>query len=293
MRKKYMQFTTTITGEQVENFCKSTADENPIHNQQHMRELGKEIVVPGLYIFSLIVNFLQKNESLNFNTFRIFFGNIVGINEAIDLGFERSPISESQRYLYARTGADCFSLDNSRSFADIRSNGIGMEERGRHVPITYNKEQVHIFRKLLGLSNAALLSFLFSVSLASPMLISTIRKPVTDVDKEIAMLFNKSVYPEGISPLYQSLEIFRLENSTILEPEGQVDYWVQLEKEKAGKFYAANVSCGQSGKVMYNSRYRLVAVPNKVMLRMVRELKNQGSKKVEEAKTLNSGRTLA
>jgi hypothetical protein len=53
-------------------------------------------------------------------------------------------------------------------------------------------------------------------------------------------------------------------------------------------FYAANVSCGQSGKVMYNSRYRLVAVPNKVMLRMVRELKNQGSKKVEEAKTLNS-----
>jgi hypothetical protein len=46
-----MQFTTTKTGEQVENFCKSTADENPIHNQQHMRELGKEIVVPGL-IFS-------------------------------------------------------------------------------------------------------------------------------------------------------------------------------------------------------------------------------------------------
>jgi len=288
-----MQFTTTITGEQVENFCKSTADENPIHNQQHMQELGKEIVVPGLYIFSLIVNFLQKNESLNFNTFRIYFGNIVGINEAIDLGFERSPISESQRYLFARKGSDCFSLDNSRSFADIRPNGIGLEVRGRHIPITYNKEQVHIFRKLIGLSSAALLSFLFSVSLASPMLISTIRKPVTEVDKEIATLFNKSVYPEGTSPLYQSLEIFRLDNSTILAPEGQVDYWVQFEKEKAGKFYVANVSCGQNGKVMYNSRYRLVAVPNKVMLRMIRELKNQSSKKIEEVKTLNSGRTLA
>lgn len=288
-----MHFTTTIKGEQVEDFCRSTADENPIHNQQHMQDLGKEVVVPGLYIFSLIIKFLQKNEPLNFNTFRIFFGNIVGINEAIDLGFENSPISETQRYLFARTGSDCFTLDSCRSFADIRPNGVDLEARGRHVPITYSRKQVHIFRKLLGLSNTALLGFLFSVSLASPMLISTIRKPVTDVDKEIATLFNRSVYPEGTSPLYQSLEIFRLENSTILEPEGQVDYWVQFEKEKAGRIYTANVSCGQSGKLMYHSHYRLVAVPNRVMLRMVRELKHQSCSKAEEAKTLNSGRTLA
>jgi len=253
----------------VVNFCQATADDNPIHDPNYMNSQNKGVVVPGMLLFSTVVNFLHKKTGDYYNYYKLIFGNVICTNEKVDMGFENDG---EMKYLYAINGHDSFSTKKERSLVLRNGKSKGFTTDGIVRTMHYEQSQLETFRSLTQNFNKVLSDFLFAIAYASAALLKAIREPLTEVEREINKLLNKTINPEQVSPFYQTLEVFRTIPHTELNPQGSIDYNVRFEREKLNKTYTAHVVCQQNGKVFYHSIYKMVAIPDKLIMRMVKGL---------------------
>lgn len=265
-----MENKVLFTDSVVADFCKATADDNPIHDPLFMHSQNKGVVVPGMLLFSTIVNLLHRKTSEYFNYYKLIFGNVICTNEPIDLGFETK---DEQNYLYAINGHDMFSTKNDRSVVLKNIFPKNLYSWGISRVMSYQKTQLETFRELTNSFNNSLSDFLFTIAYASAALFKAIREPLTEVETEINRLLNKSINPEQVSPFYQTLEIFRENPHAELKPEGTIEYNIRFNREKANKIYLAQVKCMHNNMCFYQSEYRLVAIPDRLIMRMVKDNK--------------------
>jgi hypothetical protein len=83
---------------------------------------------------------------------------------------------------------------------------------------------------------------------------------------------DKSRNPAQLSPFYQSLEIFIPQSPKILYPKGNIDYQVHLIRKKKHRLYAAHLRCMQSEKLVFQAKYDLIAIPDRLIMRMIKDL---------------------
>jgi hypothetical protein len=263
-----MENKVLFTDSVVANFCKATVDDNPIHNPEFMYSQNKGVVVPGMLLFSTIVNMLHRKTKEYFNYYKLIFGNVICTNEPIDLGFETKG---EQNYLYAINGHDMFSTKHDRSVVLKNIDPKKPHPGGIVRAMPFQKTQLDTFRELTNSLNNTLSDFLFTIAYASAALFKAIREPITEVETEINRLLNKAINPERVSPFYQTLEIFRVNPHAELTPEGTIEYNIRFNREKANKIYVAQVKCMHNSQCFYQSVYRLVAIPDRLIFRMVKD----------------------
>jgi len=263
-----MENKVLFTDSVVANFCKATDDDNPIHDPVFMYSQNKGVVVPGMLLFSTIVNLLHRKTNEYFNYYKLVFGNVICTNESIDLGFEAKG---DHNYLYAINGHDMFSTKHDRSVVMKNIEHKEFHSDGIVRAMQFHKAQLETFRELTNSLNSTLSDFLFTIAYASAALFKAIREPITEVETEINRLLNKAINPDQVSPFYQTLEIFRVNPHAELKPEGIIEYKIRFDREKANKTYVAQVACVHNNQCFYQSVYRLVAIPDKLIMRMVKD----------------------
>lgn len=254
----------------VVSFCQATADDNPIHDPNYMYAQNKGVVVPGMLLFSTIINHLYQRTQECYNYYRLIFGNVICANEKVDLGYTPNLEKPEHKYLFAINGHDSFSTKLERSVAIKNGKGLNLLPNGIDRRLSYCSSQLETFRKLTNSVNHSLADFLFTIAYASAALFKSIREPLTEVEEEINRLLDKTVNPDQVSPFYQTLEIYRTRFDSELSNEGTIDYNIRFEREKQNKVYVAHVVCSQNTKVLYHSIYKLVAIPDKLIMRMVK-----------------------
>lgn len=262
---------TVFSDNQVIDFCGITADDNPIHNPSYMHAQNKSVVVPGMLLFSTIINLLHQKATESFNCYRLIFGNVICTNETIDLGFASTQDKAEHKYLYAINGHDMFSVKSERSIAFKNDSLTQLPINGIDRKLPYNRYQLNTFKRLTHSINDALSDFLFCIAYASAALFKAIREPLTEVEREIYRLLDKTINPDQVSPFYQNLEINQINNNILLSDKGEINYNINFTREKENRVYLAQVSCYSENQLLYQSIYRLIAIPDKIIMRMVKE----------------------
>ena len=88
------------------------------------------------------------------------------------------------------------------------------------------------------------------------------------MEREIDRLINGQ---SQISPFYHSLEIYIPKPFPVFTPGDAIDYHIHFEREKAMRLYSAYVRCESNGKVIFRSKYRLMGIPDRIILRMAKD----------------------
>ncbi|HSV87060.1 MAG TPA: hypothetical protein VLH61_00300 [Bacteroidales bacterium] len=265
-----MKLEYVFTDNQVVTFCKATCDVNPVHDPDYMYSREKRVIVPGMMLFSKVATMLFGAVGTSLDTYKILINSIVSTNETIVLGYEDGP--ENEKYIFAINKQDSFSFGKERSKVYLRNFPVEFPQSGRIQSLPVEKWQLVDFGKVIDCQNVILRDFLFGIAYASNALFKSISNPVTEVEKEINNFLDKSKNPDQVSPFYQSLEIFLPPDPNPLKSNRTIDYFIQFEREVAGRVYLAKVRCEQEGSVLYHSEYRLVAIPDKIILRMAKSL---------------------
>jgi hypothetical protein len=261
-----------FSNKSVVEFCRATADDNPIHNPEIMHNQNKGVVVPGMLLFSSIASLLHELTNDYYNYFKLVFGNVVCTNEDVELKVTTNPNNEDEKFLQAINGHDLFSTKKERSYATNTNSPLTFELDGVTRTLKYNKKQLNVFRSISSCVNKTLSDFLFAIAYASAALFKSIREPITDVEVEINQLLDKNLNPKQVSPFYQDLEIYRPGGFEGLNSDGELQYNVNFQREVKNRLYSAKVACIHNGSVLYYSIYKLVAIPDKLILRMVKNL---------------------
>lgn len=128
--------------------------------------------------------------------------------------------------------------------------------------------QMQQFAAMTGLIDNELGYLLFAITYASRGLLLSIDEPVTEVEREINRYLDKTINPEKISPFYQYLKIYLPSNGIKPQPNYNLDYLIHFERVKEGRTYNARVTCFQQWNLIYYSEYQLIAIPDRLIMRM-------------------------
>jgi len=264
-----MKFDYTFSNSDIVQFCKSTFDFNPVHDPDYMSSKGKRVIVPGMMLFSKVATLLFGTVGTALDTYKILINSIISANETVTLGFEDGP--DNQKYLFAINRHDTFSNGSDRSKVYLRKTTVEHPDVGSLVSLPVEQWQLDTFGKVIGCQNAILRDFLFGIAYASHALFHCIEQPQNEVEWEIHSFLDKTQNSNQISPFYQTLEIFLPPNPIPLKPQMPIDYKIHIEREVVGKVYIAHVKCEQQGALLYHSVYRLMAIPDRLILRMAKD----------------------
>jgi acyl dehydratase len=80
-----------FTDMQVVEFCRATCDWNTIHNPEFMASRGKHVVVPGMFLFALIVDLLYTRVGRTFDSFRVYFNSVISTGSRCKWGTMSRP----------------------------------------------------------------------------------------------------------------------------------------------------------------------------------------------------------
>jgi len=265
-----MKLEYVFTDDQVVTFCQATCDVNPVHDPVYMYSHNKRVIVPGMMLFSKVATMLFGAVGTSLDTYKILINSIVSTNEPITLGYEDGP--DNEKYIFAVNKQDSFSLGEERSKVYLRNTTVEFPKVGSLQSLPVERWQLESFGKVIDCRNVILRDFLFGIAYASNALFKCIGNPASEVEQEINQYLDKSKDSSQISPFYQTLEIFLPPDPNPLKPNRPIDYLIQFEREVAGRVYKAKVRCEQQGSILYHSEYRLIAIPDKIILRMAKNL---------------------
>lgn len=265
-----MKLEYVFSDDQVVTFCKATCDGNPVHDPGYMYSHNKRVIVPGMMLFSKVATMLFGAVGTSLDTYKILINSIVSTNEPITLGYEDG--TEDEKYIFAINKQDSFALGDQRSKVYLRNFSVEFPKLTSFQSLPIEKWQLESFGKVIDCKNVILRDFLFGIAYASNALFKCIGNPVSDVEQEINHFLDKSKSPNQVSPVYQMLEIFLPPDPNPLKPNHPIDYLIHFEREVTGRVYQAKVRCEQHGSLLYHSEYRLIAVPDKIILRMAKNL---------------------
>ena len=259
-----------FSDQEIIDFCKATQDTNEIHNPEFMKKMGKRVIVPGMLALSRTLNLEADYLKSKVNCIHVFFNSLLSSGDFATLCTTPVPDSASAMRLSAINHVDTLTTKNDYTKMYWNSKGVGNEVfQGilRSLPI--ESWQINHFFKLVGSKDHATNNFLFSIAYASQALLKSIDEPESEVELEIGRLINS---PSRISPFCQSLEIFFPHPFPVFNPGNHLDYYTHFEREKPNKLYTAHLRCESGGQLLFHARYKMMGIPDIIILRMAKEL---------------------
>lgn len=256
-----------FTDYSIQDFCRITLDDNHIHNPDFMSPMGKQVVVPGMFIFAIAAKLAAAHVS-KIRHIHVLFGSMISRGDAVRIGYE---VVEDGIRLLAVNGDDCLSIRDEHSVASIYPRVHEISSDGRIQQLRIEEKQLDRFHQLTGEADKAVNDFLFAVAYASKALNMSIGDPYTETETEINKLIDTSVNPARSAPFYQTLDIHLPEKGVSID-SGQIDYAISYIREKKNRSYLAHAHCSQNGQTIYHSVYRMIAIPERLILRMFKDL---------------------
>ncbi len=254
----------------IVDFCRATHDINEVHDPGYMAGIGKRAIVPGMFAFSAAINLASRFLKEEGNTIRVFFNTLLSSGDFADLVAEPGGM-EGDRFcrIYAINHKDTLTTGEEHTRIFSAPVVMPMQEEGIVRSLPLETRQIAEFTRLVGAGDPEVAGYLFAISYASQALYKSIAGAVTETEFEIDDLINHS---GRISPFYQSLEISLPRPIPPLVSEGELLYRTHFVREKFRKIYLAFLQCEQGGEVLFRSRYRLMAIPDAVILRMAKDI---------------------
>jgi hypothetical protein len=268
-----MTINTTFSNADIIAFCQATMDSNVVHSPEYMSIHNKEVVVPGMYLFSFLTSKLiaSCSKTTSCNTIEIFLGSLISAGEEVCLMVE-SALESQIWYLSAINSKDCFRIGENRSSLSFNSSPI-LKPTPSHIRILpFTNEQLTHFKRLLHTITDEWSDLLFTITYASQALFKAIAEPLDEVENEINRLLDKSKNPDQVSPFYQWLKIEIPEQRNCLNHGKPIEYHISFDREVANRAYIANVECRQDDRLFYHSKYKLIAIPDRLIMRMAKNL---------------------
>jgi hypothetical protein len=255
--------------QEIVEFCKATKDTNEIHNPLYMGEIGKRVIVPGMFALSRTLCLAEDYLKTKANYIKVLFNSLLSSGDFATLCTIPDPNDPDIVRLSAINHKDTLTSRNDYTRMMQVETGPEKSFRGILHRLDFEPRQVETFKRLVGISDTDVAHFLFAVSYASQALLKSIDNPQTEVEQEIDRLINRN---SKISPFYQSLEIHIPSPFPSFIPGIALDYYIHFEREKEMKLYSAYVRCDSEGTTIFNSQYKLVGIPDRIILRMAKDI---------------------
>lgn len=264
----------SFSSEAVSVFCHATRDFNIVHDVNYMHPKGKKVIVPGMLLLTDLLSdcwdkiFTDKTPDY----VKVFFNSIVSEAEKVELHCR--PLAGKDRHwqLTAMNGKDCFALHDQISYVCHKEERSLSTRKGILRTLPVDRQQIASFNDVLGLSSPWPSELLFSVAYASMALQKAIDYPESEVEYEINHLLDKTLNPNCVSPFYQSLEIEIGKEKLLTNLSGEMHYYIDFEREQPNKSYWANLICENQNHHIFSARYQMVAIPDRLIMRMAKSL---------------------
>jgi len=256
----------------IVDFCRATRDSNEVHDPCYMAGLGKRAIVPGMFAFSAATNLAAQYMKESGNTIKVFFNTLLSSGDFAELIAEPLAGAEGNSCrLYAINHKDTLTTHDEHTRIFHSDQVLPNQQEGIVRSLPADPSQISDFTRLIGAHDPLVGGYLFAVSYASQALFKSISEALTDTEKEIDDLINHS---GSVSPFYQSLEITLPRPMQPLEISLPIDYRIHFVREKFRKVYLAYLQCEQEERILFRSRYRLMAISDAVILRMAKDIKS-------------------
>ncbi|MEI6899814.1 MAG: MaoC family dehydratase [Bacteroidota bacterium] len=256
---------------EIVDFCSATKDTNEIHNPEFMEKLGKRVIVPGMLALSRTLNLEVDHLKSKVNCIHVFFNSLLSSGDFATLCTAPVPDRTSGIKLSAINHVDTLTTKSDYTKMYWNSDGVGNEVFPgilRSLPV--ESWQLRHFSNLVGCNDHDINNFLFSIAYASQALLKSIDEPESEVEQEIGRVINSP--GSRISPFYQSLEILFPHPFPVFTPGSYLDYYTHFVQEKPNKLYTAHLRCESWKQPVFHARYKMMGIPDIIILRMAKEL---------------------
>jgi hypothetical protein len=253
---------------EIVEFCKATQDTNELHDPAFMGNIGKRIIVPGMFALSRTICLDEGFLKSRANVIKVLFNSLLSSGDFVTLSASPDPENPCELLLSAINHKDTLSSHFEHSFLFLTDRGFENFINGIHHRVEMDVQQVQKFKSLVGAKDPDVANFLFAVSFTSKALLNVIDHPETEIEKEIDELINKN---SKVSPFYQSLEIHIPVPFPVFTPAESIDYFIHYQREIAYRLYTAHIRCETDGKILFHSQYKMGGIPDRVILRMAKD----------------------
>jgi hypothetical protein len=221
-----------------------------------------------MFALSCTLNLEAQHLKTKVNFIKVLFNSLLSSGDFATLRTMPDPQFSPEIRLSAINHKDTLTSKDEYTRMSHIEKGFNSFFQGINHSLPLNAEQIQTFNKLVGAVDPDVTNFLFAVSYASQALLSAINHPETEIEVEIDQVINGN---SNISPFYQSLEIHIPEPFPVFTPRNSMDYYIHFEREKVKKLYIAHVRCESEGIVIFRSSYKLVGIPDQIILRMAKD----------------------
>lgn len=259
-----------FTDPSIVSFCRATRDGNEVHDPAFMESIGKRVIVPGMYAFACAVNLSAEFIKQEARHIYVCFNTLLSSGDFADLSAVPEEANPGRIRLSAVNHRDTLASKDAYTHIERTDDPWVPQEGGSVISLEVSSEQVRTFAALTGCTDPDVQGFLFSVAYASQALYNRIPAAETEVEHEIDLLINGE---SKVSPFYHQLEIFLPERFVPLSPDRLIDYRILFGRERKNRSYIANLQCEQDGRILYRSVYKLVGIPDAIILRMAKNKK--------------------
>ena len=257
------------TDAEIVEFCKATKDTNELHHPGYMGRMGKRVIVPGMFALSKTISLNTEYLKTRANYIKVIFNTLLSSGDFATLSAEPDMKDPDIMRLSAVNHKDTLASADEFSKMMNAEGGLDKEFHGILRCLEVEPWQIESFKRLVGTSDDEYAHFQFAVSYASHALLKSIDEPETEVEQEIDRLINGK---SQISPFYQSLEIYIPSPFPVYTPGRTLDYFIHFEREKTMRLYSAYVRCESDGTVIFRSKYKLMGIPDRIILRMAKDM---------------------
>lgn len=258
-----------FTDSEIVAFCRATRDTNVIHDPAFMKEIGKRVIVPGMFALSATAGLTSEYLKERGRSIRVLFNSLLSSGDFATLKAGPAADNPDVVRLFAINHKDTFTTRDEYTLISPDPLDLPDVPDGILHRLDVDPQQLDDFRRLTQVQDPETGSFLFTVAYASQALLHAIMNPVTEVEWEIDALIHNGT---GVSPFYHTLEILIPRPFPVFSPEGAIDYYVHFEREKKDKLYTAYVRCMAGDTLAYHSRYQMLGINNQIILRMAKEI---------------------
>ena len=256
-----------FTDQSIVDFCTATKDTNEVHDPVFMESIGKRVIVPGMFAFACAATLSADFLRTRAGRIRVFFNTLLSSGDFADLIAEPQPILPETIRLSAINHKDTLASHEEYTLMQNHYESFVPQAEGIVLELPVSQEQISAFARLTGCADPDIHGFLFAVAYASHALFERIAMAETEVEKEIDWLINGD---GNVSPFYHMLEIFLPGEFVQVEAGNRIQYRFHFEREKLHRNYIANLQCEQEGRIIYRSVYKLVGIPDAIILRMAK-----------------------
>jgi hypothetical protein len=256
-----------FTDQAIVDFCKVTRDTNEVHDPAFMGKLHKRVIVPGMFAFTSTVNLTSEFLKTRAGMIRVFFNTLLSSGDFADLIAIPEHGDPDRIRLSAVNHKDTLASQEEYTHIERGTGAFIPQTEGCVLSLPVSCDQVRTFASLTGCTDPEVKGFLFSVAYASHALFERIACAETEIEQEIDRLINGE---SKVSPFYHMLEIFLPDPFLPMKCDGVIDFRIHFEREKKNRNYIANLQCEQNGSIIYRSVYKLVGIPDAIILRMAK-----------------------